>query len=207
MNDQDGELLTVSLPSGATFVVEVPDEQHYLVERCRRYQSDNHFTNVSDTQDLDRMITFELFIHRWSLWLSRGMDYYGDEIDQRAVASQIESWSSEVRLLKKTLGIDKPARDKARGDDSVVSYLLRLRERAGEFGVMRNTQFDKALELFQQLKALIGFHDRTDELEQIENQAKMEDVFAWIRDVAIPEFDAIDEQFRHNHQRLWVRSM
>lgn len=200
------ELLTVSLPSGAMFIVETPDEQRYLNDRVHRYQSDNHFSNISDHQDLDRMVTFELFIYRWSLWLSRGIDYYGEEIDQRAVASQIEAWSQEVRLLKKTLGIDKPARDKARGDDSVVNYLARLRERAREFSVMRNAQFDKALELFQQLKALIGFYDRTDDVEQGENQARMEDIFAWIRDVAIPEFEAIDQQFRETNQKFWIRS-
>lgn len=200
------DVLTVELPSEATFVVLTPEEKRYLEERVTRYQSDNHFINISDKQDLDRLVTFELFVYRWSLWMSRGMDYYGDEIETRALSAQIESYAQEVRLLKKNLAIDKPARDKARGDDSVVNYLVRLRERAREFGVMRNEQFDKALELFQQLHALIGFHDRCDEIERRENHCTTEDIFEWIRTVAIPEFDRIDQQFRTTQQKMWVRS-
>lgn len=199
------QLLVVQLPSGANFIVQTPEEHRYLTERVSRYLSDNHLPNISDRQDLDRMVSFELFIHRWSMWLSRGINYYGDDIDERILAGQIEAYSTEVRLLKKTLGIDKPARDRARGDDSVVNYLLRLRERAREFGVMRNRQFDRVLELFQQLRALIGFYDRTDEIERRDNQATMEDIFDWIRTVAIPEFDEIDKTFRETQQRLWIR--
>lgn len=196
----------VRLPSGATFLVITPEEKRYLDERVDRYQTDNHFPNVSDRQDLDRLVTFELFVYRWSLFLSYGRDYYGDEIETRALATQIEAYSTEVRLLKRTLGIDKPARDKARGDDSVVNYLTKLRERAREFGVMRNKQFDKALELFQQLDALVGFYDRCDEIERRENHATMEDIFQWIRDTALPEFASIDSDFRQNSQKYWVRS-
>ena len=201
------EILGVKLPSGATFVVLTAEEKRYIVERVTRYLTDNHFVNISDYQDVDRLVTFELFVYRWSLFLSRGMDYYGDEVETRALSSQIEAYSTEVRLLKKTLGIDKPARDKARGDDSVVNYLSKLRDRAREFGVMRNAQFDKILELFQQLRALVLFHDRCDEIERRENHATMEDIFAWIRETAIPEFDTIDQEFRETQQKFWVRSM
>jgi hypothetical protein len=203
--DTETQDLNVRLPSGATFVVLIPPEKQYIEERVARYLADNHFVNVSDYQDLDRLVSFELFVYRWSLFLSRGSDYYGDEIDNRALASQIESYSTEVRLLKRALGVDKPARDKARGDDSVVNYLTKLRERAREFGVMRNKQFDKALELFQQLHALVGYYDRCDEVERRENHATLEDIFGWIRDVALPEFDEIDRSFRQNQQKQWVR--
>lgn len=200
------DVLKVILPSGANFVVLTPEEKKYLEDRVARYLTDNHFVNISDHQDLDRLVTFELFVYRWSLWLSYGSDYFGDEIESRALSSQIEAYAQEVRLLKKNLGIDKPARDKARGDDSVVNYLAKLRDRAREFGVMRNKQFDKVLELFQQLHALIGFHDRCDETERRENHATAEDIFAWIREVAIPEFDRIDSDFRQTQQKYWVRS-
>jgi hypothetical protein len=200
------DVLRVQLPSGAGFVVLTPEEKKYLEERVARYLHDNHFVNVSDYQDVDRLVTFELFVYRWSLWLSYGSDYFGDDIETRALSSQIEAYAQEVRLLKKNLGIDKPARDKARGDDSVVSYLSKLRERAREFGVMRNDQFDKALELFQQLHALIGFYDRCDEIERRENHATADDIFDWLRTVCLPEFDRIDDLFRKNQQKYWVRS-
>lgn len=200
----DGQI-AVKLPSGAKFLVITPEEKRYVDERVTRYLADNHFVNISDYQDVDRLVTFELFVYRWSLWLSYGRDYYNDDVDQRALSTQIESYSTEVRLLKKTLGIDKPARDKAKGDDSVVSYLVRLRERAREFGVMRNAQFDKALELFQQLDALVGFHDRCDEIERRENHATTEDIFDWIRTHCLPEFRVIDEDFRRTSQKMWIR--
>jgi hypothetical protein len=196
----------VRLPSGATFLVITPEEKRYLDERVERYLADNHFPNVSDRQDLDRLVTFELFVYRWSMFLSYGRDYYGDEIETRALATQIEAYGQEVRLLKRSLGLDKPSRDKARGDDSTVNYLTKLRERAREFGVMRNKQFDKALELFQQLDALIGLYDRSDEIERRENHCTMEDIFDWVRTCALPEFAAIDAEFRRTAQKMWVRA-
>lgn len=198
-------VLLVRLPSGANFVVLTQDEKTYLEDRVQRYLADNHFSNVSDFQDIDKLVTFELFLHRWSLWLSYGQDYFGAEIDERTLAAQCNSYAVEIRLLKKSLGVDKPARDKMRGDDSVPNYLSSLRERAREFGVMRNAQFDKVMELFQQLQALIGFYDRADDTERKENGVTKDEIFDWMREVAIPEFVKIDEDFRKNNQRYWIR--
>lgn len=202
---QEAAVLSVPLPSGANFLVLTQDEKKYLEDRCRRYLADNHFSNISDFADIDKLVTFELFLHRWSLWLSYGRDYYNAEIDERALASQCNTYATEIRLLKKSLGVDKPARDKMRGDDSVPNYLSSLRERAREFGIMRNTQFDKCLELFQQMKALVGFHDRADDAERRENGVTQDEIFDWIREVAIPEFEVIDKSFRDTKQRFWIR--
>jgi hypothetical protein len=199
--------ISVRLPSGANFVTLTNEEANYLNERVERYLKDNRFVNVSDFQDIDKMVTFELFMHRWSLWLSRGMDYYGQEIDGRVLAAQLATYSTELRLLKKNLGIDKPARDRQRGDESITTYLANLRERAREFGVMRNHQFDKALELWRQLIALIIFHDNSDDIERRENHVTQDDVFEWLRTIAIPEFNAIDSEFRKAKQKMWVRQM
>lgn len=196
----------VQLPSGATFIVLTQDESDYLVDRVHRYLTDNRFVNVSDVQDIDRMVMFELFIHRWSLWLSKGIDYFGDEINSRELADRVNAYSTEIRQLKKGLGVDKVARDRARGDDSVVAYLEQLKVRAGEFGVLRSDQFAKVIELFQQLKALMIYNANTDELEKREQHITNEELLDWIRDVAIPEFDAIDEEFRTTVQRMWIRN-
>lgn len=206
-NGDGPEAYTVKLPSGAVFYVLTPTEQEYVQRRVKLYMTHNAFKNISDWQDLDRLVTFELFVHRWSLFLSRGMDYYADEINERVLAAQVESYGQECRMLKRSLGLDKPARDKSRGDDSTVAYLAKLRDRAKEFGVMRNRQFDKALEIFHQLHALVGFHDRCTLEERKENHATMEEIFDWIRDVALPEFDAIDAEFRRTQQRMWIREM
>lgn len=196
--------IAVTLPSGATFWVVSQDEADYLNERVRRYLSDNHFVNVSDFQDIDKMVTFELFIHRWSLWLSRGMDYYGNGIDEKTLAQQVNAYSGELRLLKKNLAMDKVARDRARGDDSVAVYLSSLRERAGEFGVMRCDQANKAIECIQRLKGMLTYFDNSDESERKEHGVSMEDVFLVLRE-EITEFDQIDAAFRANIQRYWIR--
>jgi hypothetical protein len=199
--------ISVRLPSGANFITLTNDEARYLRERVERYLKDNRFVNVSDFQDIDKMVVFELFMQRWSLWLSRGIDYYGDTVDARVLAAQLATYSTELRLLKKNLGIDKPSRDRQRGDESVTTYLANLRERAREFGVMRNKQFDKALELLHELAALMTFHDNCDALERQENHVTQEDIFDWLRTIAIPEFHAIDDHFRKSQQRYWIRSM
>lgn len=198
---QDG--IAVSLPSGATFYVLTSDEADYLNERVTRYLKDNHFVNVSDFQDIDKMVVFELLMHRWSLWLSRGIDYYGEEVDTKVLAQQLASYSTELRLLKKNLGIDKVARDRQRGDDSIAAYLDALRLRAREFGVTRNKQFDHVIEAFQRLTAMLTFHDNCTPEERRENRVTLEDMFEVLRD-EIANFNLIDEEFRKN-QKMWIR--
>ena len=202
---EDG--IEVTLPSGATFRVITEAERDYLEERVRRYTTDNHFINVSDFQDVDRMCFLELFIHRWALWMSFGRDYFNEPVNEKDLAGQIASYSHEVRQLKKTLGVDKVARDRARGDDSWAKYHERLLQRAKEFGYMRNRQFNKVIELFQQLASLLVLHDNCDDIERRENHVTEADLLDWIRDIAIPEFQAIDEEFIQTEQKLWIRTM
>lgn len=201
------EGVQVTLPSGATFRVLTITEQEYMEERVRRYQDDNHFVNVSDIQDVDRMVILELFVHRWAIWLSFGKDYFNDPVNEKDLASQIASYSHEVRQLKKNLGVDKVARDRARGDDSWPKYHERLLQRAREFGYMRNAQFAKTIELFQQLIAILTLHDNCDDIERREQHVTQDDVFDWLRKIAIPEFEAIDADFIETQQRLWIRQM
>lgn len=196
---------SVILPSGAEFLVLTSDEVNYVKDRVSRYLTDNKFSNVSDLQDIDRMVMFELFVHRWSLWISKGVDYFNDEINERQLSDRVKEFSSEIRQLKKNLGVDKVARDKVRGDDSVSAYLQSLKSRAMEFGVMRNDQFNKAIELFHELKAKIEYHDNCDEHEQLEGQVTQDHIFNWIRDEAIPKFQEIDDDFRETKQKMWIR--
>lgn len=201
---QADEGIAVGLPSGAMFYVLTQDEADYLNERVRRYLSDNHFVNVSDFQDIDKMVTFEMLVHRWSLWLSRGQDYYGSSIDEKQLAAQVNAYSGELRLLKKNLAMDKVARDRARGDDSVAVYLANLRERALEFCVMRSQQACRAIEAIQRIAGIIGYYDNCDDSERREHGVELTDVLAVIRE-ELAEFAKIDEEFRKNVQRYWVR--
>ena len=202
---QAGEGIPVQLPSGATYYVLTDDEQRYLHDRIQRYLTDNHFVNVSDVQDIDKMITFELLIHRWTLWLSKGRDYYDEDINIKQYSEMVHGYSTEVRQIKKALGVDKNTRDRTRGDDSLAALWDNLKRRALEFGYKRNEEVDHVITSFQRLKAMLTFHDKCDDIERKENACEMKDVVEVLRD-EIRKFDLIDEKFKVEKQVLWIRS-
>src|SRR4051794_920358 len=144
-------MVDVVLPSGATFPV-YEDEVGYFEERTKRYLDDNHFANVSDLQDLDRVLMAELFVFRWNTWISNQKDYWDEAVDLDQLQRASKEHSVELRQLKKQLGIDKTSRDRTKGEDSVPVFITNLLARAKEFGVMREEQLAKALELFMELK-------------------------------------------------------
>lgn len=193
----------VTLPSGALFYV-YPQEVAYFQERVKRYTSDNHFTNVADFQDIDRMLIMELLCWRWGTWISQQTDYWKEPTDP-GLARTLTTTSAELRALKKALGIDKETRDKQRGEDSVAAYVENLRIRAREFGVMREKQLDRALELFNDLKRIMTLHDNSDTEERHEQHVEEKDVFKFIREHIIPEFDEVDAHFREHTQKMWIR--
>lgn len=200
---EDG--IPVELPSGAKYFVLTANEAEYLRERIQRYLSDNHFFNVSDFQEIDRMITFELLIHRWGMWISKTRNYFDEDINVRQYNDMIQELSKEVRQLKKGLGLDKATRDRTRGDDSVSALWENLQRRALSHGYMRNKQFVQTITSFQRIKAMIIFHDNCDALERKENACELGDVVDVIRE-ELAKFDQIDEEFRHNEQTLWIRA-
>lgn len=202
----DGDEVSVSLPSGGTLHV-YGLEVGYFDDRVRRYLEDNHFTNVSDLQTLDTVITLELLCWRWGNWLSRQKDYWGDPVDEKELAKQLKETSAELRQLKGNLGIDKVTRDKVRGEDSVSKYIENLKLRAREFGIMREKQLNVALEYFQELKARVDLYDNTTDDERREMHCTVEDLLRWIREEAIPTFDAVDLHFRTSQQRFFIRDM
>lgn len=155
---QADEGIAVTLPSGATYYVHTDGEEHYLRDKITRYLSDNHFVNISDMQEIDRMITFELLIHRWSMWLARGKDYWNESINTKQFSDMVQDYSREVRQLKKALGVDKTSRDKTRGDDSIAALWDNLLRRAREFGYMRNEQMTQVITSFHRIKAMITLH-------------------------------------------------
>jgi hypothetical protein len=204
MSDIQEETFTVISPSGAPFIMLTQDEVDYFEDRSTRYVTTHVFHDVSDLQDVDRVIMMELMIWRWSNWLSMGADYYGQHVEERELRDYIKNYSLEVRQLKKLLGIDKAARDREKGESFPV-YLEKLLDRAKQFGVMREKQLDKALILFNELKALVTLHDNCDEIERKENNCELDDIFEWIRTIAIPEYDLIDSYFQEHQQRAWIR--
>lgn len=200
---EDG--IPVDLPSGAQYLVLTENEAVYLRDSIRRYMSDNHFINVSDIREIDRMIVLELLTHRWQLWLSKERNYYDEDINKKQLADMVKDASGEVRQLKKALGLDKTTRDRTRGDDSIAAHWDNLLRRAREFGYMRNQQYVATITAFQRIKAMIQFHDNCDRVERKENACEIEDVMEVLRE-EVRKFDEVDEEFRHQNQTLWIRS-
>ena len=56
----------VVTPSGATLPVLTQQEADYYDSRAERYLQDHKFTSITDLQDLDRILSFELTIYRYS---------------------------------------------------------------------------------------------------------------------------------------------
>lgn len=206
-DDHDDEMRPVTLPSGALFQVHF-SEQEYFTDRVRRYLEDNHFTNVADLQDLDRVMIGELLIWRWGQWVMSGRNYWGDAVDDTTMQKAIKDLSAELRQVKSALALDKVARDRQKGEDSTAAYIKNLGIRARHFEYKRNDEFHKIMEIFHELKALITFHDNCDEDERRERKVTIDHIVNWLRETAFIEFDKIDEHFRNegpDAQKSWIR--
>jgi hypothetical protein len=196
----------VTLPSGGPFSA-APHEADFMSELSRKYTTEFAFQSSSDLQDLDRVVIFEMLVHRWGRWLSRRVDDAGVPIDEKTVGDRIGSTSNELRQLKKLLGIDKVAREKAKGEGSVPHYLANLLERAKAFGVTRERQLDKGLELANQLSSLVLLHRNCNVDERRSLHVTESDLIEWIETVFVPEFEAVDAHFREHDQKYWVRDL
>ena len=201
---EDG--LPVKLASGNVFQVLTSSEVAYVEERVRLYTAEFRWQNVSDIQDVDRIIIFELLVYRYGLFISMQKDYFKDAVDENALRRIIGDYSGEVRLLKKSLGMDKAARERESGADSLPAYLEQLRIRAKAFGVNRDNMTAKAIELGQQVIALYILYKNCDPQERIEQQCTAEDIMKWIGATFQPEFEAVDKHFRETNQKMWIGS-
>lgn len=206
LSGQQGLGIEVQGPSGATFEVIHIKERQYWDDVVSKYLTDYRFTNISDLQDLDRVVAMELMSYRYSQWAAAETDYWNNGVDTDSLSKSALELSKEIRQLKKGLGIDKSSRDKDSGD-SVAAYIDNLRLRAKEFGVVRNEQSVKSITLFQELVALMTLHNNCTEDERKENHVELTDILEWIETVAIPEFQSIDEEFRKTSQKYWIHEI
>lgn len=203
---QPPQLHQVVTASGEELTVIGDAERRWFEATRDRYLADYALTETTDLRDLDRLLVLELLSYRMGAHLAAGADYYGAMIDEDKLRKQLREFSTEVNKVKDQLGMSKAARDKAANEGSVAQYLTELRARAKAFGIKRNHEVTKAIALLKELFALITAFDNSDE----EERAKLglespDDILQWVRDVAKPEFDAIDAHFRQTQQRLWIR--
>lgn len=199
------QLYTVTGPSGSDLHLQTQEEADWYEDRRDRYLTDNMFPNVSDLQDLDRLLTLEVLVYRWSLWMAQGFDYVYALVDAGQLKNNIKEYSVEIRLLKQSLGIDKATRDKEKGE-SLSDYTANLLHRAKQFGYHRNKQYEVAVTKFYELRTMVMTYDRCDDEERALLDLSYDSIFEWVRDNVIKEWDDLSDSFR-KEQSMWIRSM
>lgn len=198
-------LYTVHSPSGSDLNLQTQEEADWYESRRDRYLTDNAFPNVSDLQDLDRLLMLEVLSYRWGLWMAQGFDYLYARVDEGQLKNNIKEYSVEIRLLKSSLGIDKATRDKEKGE-SLSDYVGNLLNRAKMFGYHRNEQYELAVTKFYQLRSMVMTFDRCDDEERAMLDLSHESILEWVRENVIKEWDEHSEAFR-KEQAIWIRSM
>jgi hypothetical protein len=195
----------VNTPSGSEVRLMTPDEQERYTRQRDRYLKDNAFTNVSDVEDLDRLLTLEIMVYRWGIWLTQGWDYQESRINERELKDSIKEYSTEIRMLKAALGIDRLNREKDKGE-SLGQYVNNLLRRAKEFGYQRNKEYEKSVTMTWELINQIQTYDRCDEQERRELGLSPEQIVDWVRKEVIPEWEAIQKSFREA-QTIWIKEV
>lgn len=197
--------LVVDGSSGTQYVVLIREEAVWFENALAKYQEQYSFDNIADLQDLDRLLAMELLSYRYSVWLIRETDYDGNQYDDKVVRGSKDLIDKSIISVKSHLGIGRKNRVESE-QESTADYISNLLQRAGEFGMHRDAQNARIMNLFMDLKTLIGLHDRSDDEERTHNHVHMEDIMEWIREVAIPEFAELDDHFRVN-QRMWQKDL
>ncbi len=193
--------------SGAIFEVLNDAEHKYWNKAREKYLDQYKFENVSDLQDMDRVLVGEILSFRWGSWLVKEADYDGrsiEEIEDKLKRQKLDL-DKETRLLKEKMGLNRAHRQDSE-QQSTADYLESLLRHAEEFGVHRDEQIAKAIDLLHEVFTQVGLYNRTDEEERAHLKINPEDIMKWLIEVAKPEFDAIDAAFRVN-QRLWIRDL
>lgn len=193
----------VQTPSGATLPVLTPEEVFYYEDRASRYLTDHKFTSVTDLQDLDRVLSTELMLHRYDIWLTLGVDYFQQPVSERDLLRYVKELSATLAALKKSMSLDKATRDKDQGSD-FAAWLEDVRRRAKEFGIMREEQLTVAITLMHEIKARVQTYKNADKIEREELGVQPEQILEWMWADLFPRFDQVDDYFKKNSQRYWV---
>ena len=130
--------IRVRSPGGATYYVLNEREADFYNSISEKYLEHNKFTNVSDLQELDRLLASEVRAYRLSNWLMSEQDYDGRPI-HKDLGKEWKELSKEIRDIKEGLGIDKKTRDAGQGDTIADKWEF-LKSKALQFGYMRNEQ-------------------------------------------------------------------
>lgn len=185
------------------------DQEKRWFERTRdAYLQQAKFSETTDLRDLDRLLVHELMVYRWTSWIASGVDYDGHLADDQELQRNIKLYSDQITAIKNSMGLSKKARDDAADKGTVADYVKDLKAKAKAFGIHRERQLVKALALMEELSTVVGSFYRADAEERkklgFESEAE---IVEWVRDLMLPEYREIDEHFRKNDQRYWVRTL
>lgn len=199
------ELYAVQTPTGSKLNLQTEGEAEWYERQRDRYLSDNRFTNVSDLEDLTRLLTLEIMVQRWQTWLTQGFDYIAGRVNENDLRQSIKDYSTEIRQVKASLGIDRVTRERDKGE-TVGDYVANLLLRAKEFGVHRNDQYAKSVTFIWELISMVKTHDRCDDQERRELDLTPETIVQWVRDNLIPGWEELNTDFRKN-QKVWIQEL
>lgn len=185
-------------------------EQSLYVKARDKYLAEFTFTEANDLRSLDRLLLLEVQNFRWQWFLAANSDYWGTDLtpqEESTLHKAVKDIQSQISDIQRDLGLTKSQRDKD-SEDSVDGYLKKLRLAAREHGVRREKQLGRAIELVNELVAVVGAFERASEHERRKlGFETSDDIIQWISEYLAPEFDAIDQYFRKHQQRFWVRDL
>jgi hypothetical protein len=185
-------------------------EQKYYVEARDKYLAENVFTAAADLRGLERLLLLEIQMFRYQWQLAAGVDYNLDFLtvqQESALQKAVKETSPMISVLQNDLGLTKAQRD-VDTQDSVQGYLNNLKVAAKAFGVMREKQLGKAIELTKELYSIAGAYKRSNEAERKKlGFESAEDIIDYVLEVHKPQFDEVDAYFRANEQRYFIRKL
>ena len=199
------QLYSVTSPTGSPFHLQTEQEGEWYERQRDQYLDHNRFTNVSDLEDLGRLLTLEIMVYRWTTWLTQGFDYLAGRVNETELKNAIKEYSVEIRLVKASLGIDRITRERDKGE-SVGDYIATLLDRANEFGVHRNEQYSTAVTFLWELISMVETYDRCDDQERRELDLSPESIVDVVRTRIMPKWHDLNVSFRAV-QTVWINDL
>lgn len=184
-------------------------EKAFYEEARDRYAQDFAFSVHSDLRALDRLLLLETQMYRYQWQLAAGTDYDNvdlDAADQVALRRSVKDLGTQISELQNDLNLTLSKRSK--DQESAQTYIQTLLRAAKEHGVRREKEVSKSIELTKELFALAGAYARANEHERRKlGFDSADDIINWVLEYMKPEFDAIDEKYRAEHHRFYIRDL
>ena len=203
-----GGRFPVQTPLGTTTHVATYEDQVLYQTRRQAYEDDFAFESASDKSGLEMLLNLEVTLAQIQRWVSSGAMDNGAVLrptDASRYLTQSNALIRQVESQKKALGMDRESRMRATAEN-VGTYVSTLLIRAKEYGVSRNEEVLKAVDLWRALQGIVERFDRSNDFERLQVGFVSEaDIVEWIRK-NLPDMDAIDARFRQN-QKSWVGTL